>query len=96
MAGTCKTLGGIFLIILGLGGAGYGLFAYTIQTKNIQLCNSIPGTFNELNSNFCNRIPDLLITGIAFESVGTLVLIIGIILIVSGRKQNGRWKLYGQ
>ncbi len=88
MRGTGKILGGIFLLILGLGGAGYGLFAYIVQTKNIQLCNSIPGAFNQLNTNVCNKIPDFLIMGIAFELVGTLVLIIGIILIVSGLKLN--------
>lgn len=96
MTGAGKILGGIFLIILGLGGASYGLFAYTVQTKNIQLCNSIPGAFNQLNTNVCNQISDFLITGIAFESVGTLVLIIGVILLISGRKQNGNWKLYGR
>ncbi len=94
MKGTGKIFGGIFLITLGLGGAGYGLFAYTVQTKNIQLCNSIPGAFNQLNANVCNKIPDFLITGIAFESVGTLVLIIGVIVLISGKKQNGKRKLY--
>lgn len=82
--------GGILLILIGLVGAGYGLFAYYIQIKNIQLCNSLPGAFNQLNANTCNKIPDFLITGIAFELVGTGIIIIGIFLIVSGLKQKGK------
>lgn len=85
-----KILGGFFLILFGLVGAGYGLFVYINQTKNIQLCNSLPGAFNQLNPNTCNKIPDFLTMGISFEAVGTLIIIIGIIILVSGLKQKGK------
>ena len=85
-----KILGGIFLISFGLVGAGYGLFVYINQTKNIQICNSLPGAFNQLNPNTCNKIPDFLTLGISFEAVGTLMIIIGIIILVSGLKQKGK------
>ena len=87
---TGKILGGIFLILFGLVGAGYGLFVYINQAKNIQMCNSLPGAFNQLNPNTCNRIPDFLTLGISFEAVGTLLVIIGIVLLVSGLKQKGK------
>ena len=87
---SSKILGGIFLILFGLVGAGYGLFVYINQTKNIRLCNSLPGAFNQLNPNTCNKIPDFLIMGISFEAVGTLMIIIGIIILVSGIKQKGK------
>ncbi len=87
---TSKILGGIFLMLFGLVGAGYGLFVYINQTKNIQLCNSLPGAFNQLNPNTCNKIPDFLTMGISFEAAGTLMIIIGIIIIVSGLKQKGK------
>ncbi len=88
MSWTGKIVGGVSLILLGLGGAIYGLLFYYSQIKNIQLCNSLPDAFNQLNTNACNRIPDFLITGIIFVLVGTIMLIIGIILIRSGQKQK--------
>lgn len=87
---SSKILVGFFLILFGLVGAGYGLFVYIDQTKNIQLCNSLPGAFNQLNPNTCNKIPDFLTMGISFEAVGTLIIIIGIIILVSGLKQKGK------
>ncbi len=90
MSWTRKIVGGISLILLGLGGAGYGLLFYYSQIKNIQLCNSLPGAFNQLSANACNKIPDYLITGIAFILIGTIMLIIGIVLIRSGQKQKSK------
>ncbi|MER5174684.1 MAG: hypothetical protein ABJB76_01445 [Candidatus Nitrosocosmicus sp.] len=90
MSWTGKIVLGISLILLGLGGAGYGLLAYYSQIKNIQLCNSLPGAFNQLNANACNKISDFLITGIVFILVGTIMLIIGIILLRSSQKQKSK------
>jgi hypothetical protein len=89
VAVTSKILGGLFLMLFGLIGAGYGLFVYSNQTKNIQLCNSLPGAFNQLNTNACNKIPDFLTMGISIEAIGTLMILIGIVLLVSGLKQKG-------
>ena len=83
-----KTVSGIVLIIFGTFGAGYGLFTYGSQLKNMQLCNSLPITFNQINAKICSKLPDVLTEGIIFELIGTLSLLIGIIIIVNIRKQK--------
>jgi uncharacterized membrane protein YphA (DoxX/SURF4 family) len=83
-----KTVSGIVLIIFGVFGAAYGLFTYGSQLKNMQLCNSLPITFNQINVKICSKLPDVLTLGIIFELIGTLSLLIGIIIIVSVQKQK--------
>jgi uncharacterized membrane protein YphA (DoxX/SURF4 family) len=83
-----KTVSGIVLIIFGVLGAGYGLFTYGSQLKNMQLCNSLPITVNQINVKICNKLPDVLTVGIIFELIGTLSLLIGIIIIATVQKQK--------
>ncbi len=42
--GTGKIIGGVFLILIGIGIGGFGLWGYGIQNNNLQVCSSIEGT----------------------------------------------------
>ena len=83
-----KIIFGICLTIFGVIGAIYGLIVYSNQTQNIQLCNSLPGAFNQAITNTCNKIPDYLTLGISFITVGTVLIIIGIMLLASKLKRT--------
>ena len=85
---TPKIIVGICLTIFGVIGVIYGLIVYSNQTQNIQLCNSLPGAFNQAITNTCNKIPDYLTLGISLITVGTVLIIIGIMLLASKLKHT--------
>ncbi len=87
---TPKIIVGICLTVFGVISAIYGLVIYSNQMQNIQLCNSLPGAFNQAITNACNRIPDYLTLGISFIAVGTLLIIIGIMLLASELRHRSR------
>ena len=88
MKSTIKIVGSILLIIVGVAGVVYGLLTYINQLNNMQICNSINGVFNQSKVYICNKIPDILTIGIVFELIGTLIIIIGIIIIINTLKKR--------
>ena len=75
-------------MLVGMVGAGYGLLTYINQLNNMQICNSINGILNQSKAYICNKIPDILTIGIVFELIGTLIIIIGIVLIINTIKKR--------
>ena len=75
-------------MLVGLVGAVYGLLTYINQLNNMQICNSINDVLNQTKDNICNKIPDILTIGIVFELIGTLIIIIGIVLIINTLKKR--------
>jgi hypothetical protein len=75
-------------MLVGLIVAVYGLLTYINQLNNMQICNSVTNVLNQTKDNICNKIPDILTVGIVFELIGTLVIIIGIILIINTLKKG--------
>ena len=88
MKSTLSIAVSIFLVIIGIVGVVYGLFTYINQLNNMQICNSINGVFNQSKGYICNKIPDILTIGIVFELIGTLIIIIGIIIIINTLKKR--------
>ncbi len=91
--GTGKIIGGVFLILIGLGIAGYGLWLYNHQTTNIQECNTILGQLGQIdpqNETVCKNAPENLIIGAISGIMGVILLIIGLILIAFGIKQKSK------
>jgi cell division protein FtsX len=75
-------------MLVGMVGAGYGLLTYINQLNNMQICNSINGILNQSKAYICNKIPDILTIGIVFELIGTLIIIIGTVLIINTIKKR--------
>ncbi len=83
---------GIILASIGLIGSVYGLFVYSSQIGIIEMCFTIPNALTHSNANACSKFQDFLTIGIIFISIGTMILIGGILLIVSGMKN---WRTTG-
>ena len=88
MKNIIRVVGSIFLILVGIFGSVYGLLTYINQINNMHICNSVNEVFNQTKDNICNKIPDILTIGIVFELIGTLIIIIGIIIIINTLKKR--------
>jgi hypothetical protein len=93
MAGNGKIVVGIVLIFFGIGGAGYGLWEYTIQHNNIQTCDTFLGALSQLdssNASVCKNAPQSLSVAIVSGLTGAVMTVIGIITISFGISQKSK------
>jgi hypothetical protein len=83
----------VFLLLIGIGGAAFGLWAYNHATINMQNCNTLLGQLSQLDpqdKSVCDNTPGFLILGAVSGLIGVILLIIGLILIGFGIKQKSK------
>ncbi len=86
MAGKGKIIGGVILLVIGIIIAGWGMTINSIQSNNLQQCNSITGelgqSFDPETAEICANAPIYQGMSISAIFIGLVLFAIGIVLVI--------------
>ena len=94
--GAGKIIGGIVLLVVGVIIFGFSSNINSIQSNNIQKCNSLTGqlgqSLSQQNTEICSHAPGLQSFSMSGMLLGGLLALIGVILAIVGAIVGNRKK----